>query len=55
MSENFSQILEAALTKPDTFIQNILPELDHLSEEKQWALALVLESGTIIDKQNVIC
>ncbi len=53
MPENFSQILEAALTKPDTFIQNILPELEHLSEEKLSALALVLESGTVIDKQNV--
>ncbi len=53
MSENFSQILETALTKPDSFIQNILPELEPLTDEKFKALANVLESGTVIDKQNV--
>jgi HEAT repeat protein len=53
MAENFSLILETALTKPDSFIQSILPELDPLSEDKLKALASVLESGTVIDKQNV--
>ena len=53
MSENFSSKLETALTKPDSFIQNILPELEPLEEEKLAALAKVLESGTVIDKQNV--
>ncbi|MBQ2594232.1 MAG: hypothetical protein II567_13250, partial [Candidatus Riflebacteria bacterium] len=53
MAENFSLILETALTKPDFFIQSILPELDPLSEDKLKALASVLESGTVIDKQNV--
>ncbi len=53
MSDNFSLILETALTKPDSFIQNILPELNPLSEDKLKALASVLESGTVIDKQNV--
>ena len=53
MSENFPLILETALTKPDSFIQEILPELEPLTEEKLKALTSVLESGTVIDKQNV--
>lgn len=53
MPENFSLILEAALTKPDLFIQEILPELEPLTENKLSALANVLESGSVIDKQNV--
>ena len=53
MAENFPLTLEAALTKPDSFIQNILPELNPLTEDKLKALANVLESGTVIDKQNV--
>ena len=53
MTENFSSKLENALTKSDSFIQNILPELEPLSEDKLAALALVLESGSVIDKQNV--
>ncbi len=53
MAENFPLILETALTKPDSFIQNILPELEPLSEDKLKALASILESGTVIDKQNV--
>jgi len=53
MSENFPLVLETVLTKPDSFIQNILPELEPLSEDKLKALASVLESGTVIDKQNV--
>ena len=53
MSENFSLILETALTKPDSFIQEILPELEPLTEDKLKALTSVLESGTVIDKQNV--
>ena len=38
--------------KPDSFIQTILPELEPLSEDKLAALTLVLESGTVIDKQK---
>ena len=53
MSENFPLILETALTKPDSFIQEILPELEPLTEDKLKALTSVLESGTVIDKQNV--
>ena len=53
MAENFPLNLETALTKPDSFIQSILPELDPLSEDKLKALASVLESGTVIDKQVI--
>ena len=53
MSENFSSILEAALAKPDLFIQTILPELEPLSENKLADLTSVLESGTVIEKQNI--
>ena len=53
MTENFSSKLEAALTKPDSFIQSILPELEPLEEKKLEALTSVLETGTVIDKQNI--
>ncbi len=53
MTENFSSILEAALTRPDSFIQSILPELQPLTDVKLKELASVLESGTVMDKQNV--
>ena len=53
MSDKFSLILETALTKPDSFIQNIIPELDPLTNDKLASLAKVLEVGTVIEKQNV--
>ena len=53
MAENFSAILENALTRPDSFIKSILPELEPLSDEKLKALAFTLESGSVIDKNNV--
>ena len=53
MPQQFPLILETLLTKPDTFIKNILPELNPLTEDKLEALSKILESGSVIDKQNV--
>ena len=49
----FTSILETALTKPDSFIQSILPEIKTLTEDKLSVMANVLESGSVIDKQNI--
>lgn len=53
MADNFSSILEAALTRPDSFIESILPELQPLTDLKLGAMASVLEFGTVMDKQNI--
>lgn len=52
-NSSFSLTLETCLTKPESFIQNIIPELEPITEEKLSALAIILESGSVIDKQNV--
>lgn len=53
MTEGFPIILEKALSRPDSFFISILPQLQDLSEDKLEALASVLDSGSVIDKQNV--
>ena len=53
MNDSFSSKLETALTKPDSFIQSILLELNPLEDYKLKALTSVLETGSVIDKQNV--
>lgn len=50
---DFSLILESALTKPDSFFNTIIPELSELTEDKLSVLANVLENGSVIDKQLI--
>ena len=53
MPYNFSSVLEKALSRPDSFIQNILPELQPASDEKLACLANMLETGSVVDKQGI--
>ena len=53
VNSGFAAILESALNNPDSFLEKIRPALTPISDAKFDALAGVLETGGVVDRQLV--